>query len=434
MSPQPGLSQRAHWAGGQPISHLMHLALAHPELISLAAGFVDQATLPVDAARDAIEAVLSDPGRARAALQYGTTPGYQPLREAILERLRSADKSTADGRISVDQVVITGGSNQLLHLVGETLLDPGDLVLCASPIYFVFLGMIGNQGARGVGVAADEQGMVPEALDEELARRSRSNELDLVKVIYLTSYYDNPASTTLPAERRAKIVEIAKRWSQPTRIYVVDDIAYRELRYEGQDVPSLRSFDAEGDTVIVAGTFSKSFSPGIRIGWGILPPQLVTPVCEQKGNIDFGAPNFAQHVMAAAFDRGLFDKQVELLRKNYKRKMLAMLEAADKYLAPIKGVHWHHPQGGLYVWLAVPQHIDTGPNGPLIQHALAAGVLYVPGEYCYPAAGEPPKRNMIRLSFGVQGEENIRRGIRALAEAIGKVQKREAASPAALGK
>lgn len=431
MSPQPGLSQRAYWAGGQPISHLMHQALAHPELISLAAGFVDQATLPVEAAQEAIDIVLSDAAQARAALQYGTTAGYGPLRACILAQLRAADQTAADDGLDIDQVIITGGSNQLLHLVGETLLDPGDLVLCASPSYFVFLGMIGNQGARGVGIAADEHGMIPEALDEELARRDRCDELELVKAIYVTSYYDNPASTTLSAERRSQIVEIAKRWSRVTRIHVIEDIAYRELRYEGSDVPSMRSFDADGNTVIVAGTFSKSFSPGIRIGWGILPRDLVAPVCEQKGNIDFGAPNFAQHVMAAALDRGLFDEHVKVLRANYRRKMYAMLDALERHLQHIDGVQWHRPEGGLYVWLALPEEIDTGPAGPLIQEALDAGVLYVPGEYCYPPAGEPAKKNRIRLSFGVQSEENIRRGIKALGQAIDKVLQRPPVAAAA---
>ena len=417
------LSQRAGWAGGQPISRLMHLALAHPNLISLAAGFVDQETLPVEPAREAMAAVLADASRARAALQYGTTAGYPPLREAVLARLAAADGNPpSEANLSIEQVVVTAGSNQLLHLINEALFDPGDVVLCAAPSYFVYLGMVGNQGARSLGVASDEQGMIPEALEEELHRRERYGELDRVKAIYLTSYYDNPASATLPARRRAAIVETAKRWSRAGKIYIIEDAAYRPLRYEGDDLASMRSFDAEGDTVIVAETFSKSFSPGIRVGWGVLPPELVAPILSLNGNIDFGSPNFTQHVMAEVLARGLFDRQVALLQASYRTKLAAMLDAADQFLAPLAGVEWQRPTGGLYVWLRLPEAIDTGPGGPLMQLAMEEGVLYVPGEYCYPAEGEPPRHNMIRLSFGVQTAANIRRGVRALAQAIQKVR------------
>jgi len=421
-SAAPRLSQRAGWAGGQPISRLMHLALAHPNLISLAAGFVDQETLPVEPAREAIEAVLADAAGARAALQYGTTAGYPPLREAVLARLIDADDHPAtEAKLSIDQVVVTAGSNQLLHLLNEALLDAGDIVLCAAPSYFVYLGMVGNGGARTVGVAADEQGMIPDALEEELHRRERFGELNRVKAIYVTSYYDNPASATLSAERRAAIVETAKRWSRATKIYVIEDAAYRALRYEGDDLASMRSYDAEGDTVVVAETFSKSFSPGIRVGWGVLPPDLVGPILSLKGNIDFGSPNFTQHVMAEVLARGLFDRQVALLQESYLGKLAATLEAADEFLAPLDGVRWQRPTGGLYVWLRLPESIDTGPGGRLMQLAMDEGMLYVPGEYCYPAEGAPPRKNMIRLSFGVQSPANIRRGVEALAKAIRQV-------------
>ena len=415
------LSQRAQWAGGQPISELMAQALAHPELISLAAGFVDQATLPVEPTQQALAAIFSDARRARAALQYGTTPGYPPLREAILARMVEADHALrSEAGLSTDQVVITAGSNQLLHLVGETLLDPGDIVLCAAPSYFVFLGMLANQGARSVGVAADEQGLIPEALEETLQRLDKADELSRVKAIYCTSYFDNPCSVSLAAERRPQIVEIAQRWSTEHRIYVIEDAAYRELRYSGDDLPSLRAYDGDGETVIVAGTFSKSYSPGIRVGWGVLPKALVGPVCEQKGNIDFGSPNFAQHLMHQVLDAGLFDKHVAQLRVSYRTKLEAMLAAADQYLAPLAGVDWIRPEGGLYVWLTLPEEIDAGPDGVLFRRAMEAGVLYVPGEYCFPVEGER-KKNTIRLSFGVQPVENIERGMRALAEAIGSL-------------
>lgn len=417
-----GLSRRAAWAEGQPVSYLMHKALAHPQLISLAAGFVDPQTLPAEPTKQALEALLSDAVAARSALQYGTTQGFAPLREAILERFVHADGNPATERgLSIDQVVMTAGSNQLLHLVCDTLLDPGDIVLCGAPSYFVFLGMIANLGARAIGVDTDEDGMIPEALDERLSSLKASGELERVKAIYVTSYFDNPSSVTLSAERRPQIVEIARRQSGERTIYVIEDTAYRDLRYFGEDIPSMRAFDPDGQTVVVAQTFSKSYSPGIRVGWGILPNKLVEPVCNQKGNLDFGSPNFSQHLMAKVFELGLFDPHVERLREGYRPKLEAMLEAADEHFGPIRGVRWMRPRGGLYVWLALPEEIDTGPSGQLFEHTIEEGTLYVPGEYCYPSEGTRRPKNMIRLSFGVQSPKRIRDGIEALARAVRKL-------------
>jgi len=418
-----GLSQRADWAGGEPIANLlMAKTLANPELVSLAAGFVDHQTLPVESTRRALDAIWSDPKLARAGLQYGTTIGYLPLREAVLERILEADGcSGRELNLSVDQVVVTAGSNQLLFLVGDTLLNPGDVAICGAPSYFVFLGTLANLGGRAVGVEIDQHGVIPEAIEEELARLESAGELDRVKLIYVTTYYDNPSGVSVPSERRAALVELAKRWSRKSKIYLIEDAAYRELRYYGEDIPSLRSFDPEGDTVVHAGTFSKSFSPGIRVGWGMLPPRLVEPVLAQKGNLDFGSPNLNQLLMATVLQMGLFDAHLVQLCESYRAKIDAILAAADEFLAGIDGIEWVRPTGGLYVWLRLPEGIDTGLSGPLFDRAVEEGVLYVPGEYCYPAAGRPPKKNMLRLSFGIQSCESIGRGIEALARAIRQV-------------
>jgi 2-aminoadipate transaminase len=399
----------------------MSRALANPDLISLAAGFVDQQTLPLEAARQAIDSLLSVNQAGLAALQYGTTPGFPPLRDAVLQRFLSADGVTAAAsQLTVEQTVVTAGSNQLLHLVGESLLDPGDIVLCAAPTYLVFLGTLANIGARSIGVATDRHGMIPEALNEQLQRLEKAGDLPRVKLVYLVTYSDNPAGLTMPFDRRGRIVELVKRWSRAGKIHIISDAAYRELRYWGDDIPSLRSFDEDGQTVIATETISKSFSPGIRVGWGFLPRHLVEPVCNQKGNIDFGSPNFSQHLMAEVFAQGLFEPHVERIRASYRKKLQAMLAAADRLLAPIPGVRWVRPSGGLYVWLELPDHIETGPSGTLFDLAAKEGVLYVPGEYCFPTEGEPVRKNMIRLSFGVQTCEKIAAGMQALARAIRK--------------
>ncbi len=425
MPKQSRLSQRALRAAGQPISYLMHIALARPELISLAAGFVDQTTLPIEAVRQAVDHVLSDPARGRAALQYGTTQGDLQLREMVLDRLATDDGVDFAARgMTVDRVITTAGSNELLFLVSETILDPGDIVLCGAPTYFVYLGALKNLGARSYGVAIDDDGIIPEALEDALTHLDAKGELDRVKAIYVTSYYDNPSSVTLTAQRRAALVEIAKRFSRHRSIYVIDDAVYRELRYFGDDVPSLLAVDDEADTVIHTSSFSKSFSPGVRVGWGMLPAELIEPVCNQKGNIDFGSPNLSQQIMAAVLQLGLFDRHVEQLRESYRPKLTAMLEALDEHLSDVPGVSWSEATGGLYVWLEVGG-VDTGSGGPLFQHALDEGVLYVPGIHCFPDEGESSRTDMIRLSFGVQPPDRIRQGIAELAAAIGEVKSRE---------
>ena len=419
-----GLSRRAAMACDQPISYLMHKALAHPELISLAAGFVDQQSLPVDFTREALDWIMSDAHRARAALQYGTTHGYLPLREALLSRLLADDgTSQAEQNVTPEQIVVTAGSNQFLHLLADVLFDPGDIVLCTSPTYLVYLGVLQSAGVRAIGVEADSDGMIPESLESQLARLDATGELARVKAIYIVSYFDNPTNVTLSVERRPQIVELARRWSHQGRIHVIEDAAYRELRYDAVDIPSLRAFDSEGDTVILAQTFSKSFSPGIRVGWGVLPEHLVEPLCYLKGNCDFGSPNFAQHLMSAVLEAGLYDPHLQLLRTEYRTKLQAMLSAADEYLGPLPGVSWLKPQGGLYVWLTVPEGIDTGTDSKLFDLAIEEGMLYVPGAYCYPADGQEVPRNTIRLSFGVQSPERIRQGMAALARSIERVQR-----------
>ena len=220
--------------------------------------------------------------------------------------------------------------------MADTLLDPGDIVLAAAPSYFVFMAALTNVGARTIGVAADDEGIVPEALEEELSRRRKADELGRVKAIYLVSYYDNPRGVTTSLRRRQRLLDIAKRWSRENSIYVIEDAAYRELRCYGDDVPSLLALakdDGDGERVIHAGTFSKPYSPGIRVGWGILPRKLVEPVLAQKGNVDFGSPHFNQVLIAAAMETGLFDRHVTTLRESYRRKLDATLRAAEEHLA-----------------------------------------------------------------------------------------------------
>jgi len=421
---QPSLSARALRAADAPISALMRQALEQPGLISLAAGFVDPTSLPTEAARTAAVSLLSDPEVARVALQYGSTPGNTPLRRQVLERVLRADVADAHTpRESLidppteEQVVLTAGSNQLLALLADALLDPGDCVLCDAPTYFVFTGLIESVGGHCVGVPSDENGMLMPALEAELERQAATGTLGRVKAIYVMSYFDNPRGVSLAAERRAQLVAIAERYSRSHRIYVIEDAAYRELRFSGADEASVRAYDTHGETVVYAGTFSKSFAPGVRVGFGILPKTLAPAVLSLKGNLDFGSPHLSQCLVSRALELGLLEPQAQLLREIYASKAAAMLAALDEHVAPLGGCSYQRPNGGLYVWLNLPEYVDTSSRGRLLLRARELGVLYVPGEYCYPARSERPSSSM-RLSFGVQSEERIAEGIAKLAKAI----------------
>ena len=401
------------------IGELMALRLTRPHLISLAAGFVDQDSLPIEATREMMNDLLADVSIARSALQYGSTSGLPELRRMILDRhLRQERKSMSSSSFSIEQVVCTAGSNQLLHLVCDSLFDPGDIVLCATPTYLVALGIFRYLGVRAIGISTDEEGIIPEALDEALERLNTLDELHRVKAIYVVSYFDNPCGMTMPIERRGQMVEIAKRWSRKARIHIIEDGAYRELRYEGDDLPSMVSFDTDRDTVIYAGTFSKAYSPGLRVGWGILPPHLVDPVCQMKANIDFGSPNFNQYLIAKLMEFNRYEPHIESLRRRYRSKRNAMISAAEKSLRAIPAVSWEEPTGGLYVWLQLPEFMDAGHSGTLLARAMDYGVFYVPGEYFFAGEGMEVQRQTIRLSFGAQDEKKIEQGIGLLAKAI----------------
>ena len=410
------LSVRGQQASEQPIGMLMSTALQNLEMISLAAGFVDNTSLPTDLVAESTATVLSSPESGRRAMQYGTNDGLYELRQAIAGRNFSGDADEI-----ADRMILTAGSNQMLHLVSECLLDAGDIVLCGAPTYFVYMGLLKDCGVRAFGVESDDQGMIPASLDESLAELEAAGELPRVKAVYLIPYSDNPGGTTMPAPRRQELIAVMRRWNEKTSLTLLVDNAYRDLRYEGEDVPSMLDLGADPEWTIETGTFSKNFAPGIRVGWGVLPQWLREPVSQVKAVIDFGSAHLNQNVMLDLINSGRFDLQVARLREVYSRKLTAMLDACAEHLGPIDGVRYRAPTGGLYVWVQLPEGIDASPGSPLWVQCTERGVLYVPGEFCFPTEGAAIQKNSMRLSFGVQQEEPIAQGIRILGEAIANV-------------
>ncbi len=410
-------SYRAGLSSGQPIGRLMAQALAYPNLVSLAAGFVDNATLPCEAVERVVTRLANQPELLRKSLQYASTAGNDEFRRALVDWNY---RDWPDAKPNAERVILTAGSNQFLHLLAEALLDPGDIVIAASPTYFVFLGMLRGVGARAIGVQADDDGMCMDALSETLDRIVASGDAKRLKAIYTVTDFDNPGGSTLTLQRRQRLIEMVQRWRREHGpLLIFSDNAYQLLRFDGEALPPLPEISADAqDFVIELGTFSKSFSPGIRVGWGVVPDSLVPQLLEIKSNIDFGSPHFSQVIMLETLRSGEFDRHLPVILEGYRAKRNAMLDALERHMSGLPGVHWREPKGGLYVWLTLPEHIDASDTGLLWQHATQNGVLYVPGGYCFPPEGVPAQANTIRLSYGVQSCQGVSEGILRISDAI----------------
>ncbi|MEZ6122697.1 MAG: PLP-dependent aminotransferase family protein [Planctomycetaceae bacterium] len=415
----------AERAAGQAIGYLMQQGIENADCLSLAAGFVDPMTLPVEIVRQTASEILGDAVRGRTALQYGTTQGSRPLREVFQEYLTDLEgPGSRMHELPSDRLMLTTGSQQLLALVSQAIFNPGDICLVAAPTYFVFLGVLDGVGAEAIPVKTDSDGMCPVALEQQLERLAADGRLDRVRMVYVVSDHDNPAGISVSAERRPQLVDVVHRWSDRQHMYLLEDAAYRELHYDGPVRPSLWSFDRPSDTygrehVILSQTFSKSFSPGLRVGVGVLPVELIKPVSDLKGNEDFGSTHLSQHIVASVLESGGYRPHVAALTESYRSKRDVMLSAAAEFFAGLPGVTWLKPQGGLYVWMSLPEHISTGFDSDLFRRATQVDkVMYVPGELCYPSGWEARPRNQMRLSFGVLDHESLSEAMRRLASAV----------------
>lgn len=420
MHPVLRLSEHAQRSADQAIGFLMQQAVENADCISLAAGLVDEQSLPVAAAREAVAELLSDVAAGRKILQYGITPGPEPLRRVFRSYLADLEQHP-DGLkdLPLSQLMLTTGSQQLLSLVSQALFNPGDICLVAAPTYFVFIGVLQAAGARIIPIHSDDNGMCPEALEKTLQQLEAEGQLHRVRLVYVVSYFENPSGISVSVERRPKLLEITQRYSHSNRILLLEDAAYRELIYDGEPAPSIWSFDKTRETVILAQTFSKSFSPGIRVGFGVLPQQLVKAVSDLKGNEDFGSAHLNQHIVARVLKNGVYARHVETVRNSYRQKRDAMLAAAEREFADVPGVSWVRASGGMYVWMKLPDHVETGFSSELFRRATQIDkVMYVPGELAYPMDWPQRPRCEMRLSFGVQSVEGIEEGIRRLARAV----------------
>ena len=437
------LSQLGQRTEAPPISWLMQLTLDHPKLISLAAGFTDNESLPVDETRELLNEILGSPKSRRSALQYGTTAGDPHLRHLTADRLWKLD-AAAEKRFSAaadevaerarnvrharrshpvafseiyapERMLITSGSQQLLYMLTECLCDPGDIVLLEDPTYFVYLGIVQSHGFCCRGIRLEADGIDLSHLEQRLEALRRRGELKRVKMLYLVSYSQNPTGITTSFVKKVAALAMLRRFERAAGhpIYLLEDAAYRELRFAGQDVASALAAERADERVIYTGTYSKPFATGVRVGFGILPKPLLTVVLRVKANHDFGTSNLLQQLLRRALASCRYESHLTELHRRYARKAATMTRAMREHFPA--NVRWQEPDGGLYVWARCPKPVKTGVHSRLFQSALRHEVLYVPGEFCY--AADPTRRKPngeMRISFGGATEADIRTGIARL--------------------
>ena len=317
--------------------------------------------------------------------------------------------------------MITGGSQQLLYMTVEALCDEGDIVLVEDPTYFVFLSILQSHGIRARGIRLECDGLDLAHLETALDRLKKSGELRRVKALYLVSYFQNPTGVTTSFKKKRGILKLLKKFEPAAGhpIYLIEDAAYRELRFKGPDIKSALMVPGAADRVIYTGTYSKPFATGARVGFGLLPEPLFTTVQHIKGNHDFGTANLLQQLLAGALETGLYNRHVTKIEKRYGQKAQVMKQALEEHFPP--NVEIWESGGGLYFWARLPKNISTGLKSKVFQSALENDVLYVPGAICY--ADDTSRRkpdHEMRLSFGSASEENIREGIKRLGKVLRK--------------
>jgi 2-aminoadipate transaminase len=269
-----------------------------------------------------------------------------------------------------------------------------------------------------------EDGIDLAHLEQVLERLKKSGELRRVKMLYLVTYYQNPTGVTTSFAKKVGALKLLRKYERDAGhpIYLLEDAAYRELRFTGNDVKSALAVKGYANRVIYAGTYSKPFATGTRVGFGILPEPVHTAVARIKGNHDFGTSNLLQQLIVRAISSGRYEKHLEVLQRRYARKARRMLAALRQYFPP--SVQWWEPRGGLYFWARLPEPMRSGVKSKLFQTAIARDILYVPGGLCYANDPTRPKPdNALRLSFGGGSLENIQVGIERLGGVLHKLLK-----------
>lgn len=364
-----------------------------PEVISFAGGLPASELFPIQEIKEVNDYVLDCCGE--QALQYTTTEGFRPLRRWIAERMNSRLGTAFDE----DNIMITHGSQQALDLTGKVFLEEGDVVLCESPTYLAAISAFRAYGCRFAEVETDEEGMIISRLEKALEENPEA------KLIYVIPDFQNPTGRTWSLERRRQLAELSAKYN----VMVIEDNPYGELRYEGRFLPSVKSFDKEGN-VLCTGTFSKIFCPGYRIGWIAGEKEVIRKYVLVKQGVDLQCNTVAQMVISTFLEKYDIDAHIDKIREVYRRRRDAAVDSIERFFPD--NIKYTKPEGGLFLWVELDEKMNTTK---LLEKCLEQDVAFVPGDSFYPNSG---KRNTMRINFSNTQEEKIVEGIRRIGNAI----------------
>lgn len=376
-----------------------------PEIISFAGGLPAKESFPLEQLQEICAEVIATDGA--AACQYGSTEGVPELLEILAQRYRDQGLSY----VTKENITIITSSQQGLDTVGKIFLNRGDKYICELPSYLGALGAFNSYGGVGVGIPQDEQGMSAVELEKTLAEMKAKGEKP--KFIYLIPDFQNPAGMTMPEARRIEILNIAKKYE----IMVVEDSPYRELRFSGKPQRMLYDLDNGEGNVITLGTFSKIFMPGFRMGWVLAHPMVIDNFVKAKQSTDLCTSAFLQKITVKFFQKNYFDANVKNIVDMYRGKLEAMLGAFEKYMP--EGVTWTRPEGGLFLFLTLPEGYDAEE---LFQIAIEKNVAFVLGTVFFVNGGG---KNTMRINFSYMSEEMNIEGVKRLADAIKELYARK---------
>ncbi|HLI87511.1 MAG TPA: PLP-dependent aminotransferase family protein [Ktedonobacteraceae bacterium] len=371
-----------------------------PDMISFSGGLPAPEVFPAEKMARVAQHILRTDGA--QALQYGPTEGYPPLRELIAQRM------TQDGlRLTAENVLITTGSQQALDLLGKIFFDPGDTVLVESPTYMGALTSWNPYEVEYMTLPSDQHGLITANLDDALRAEP--------KCLYVLPTFQNPGGTTLPLERRRQLIAAINRRGVP----VIEDDPYGQLRFEGEALPSLLLLDSQQQArnggayqgnIIYVGTFSKVLAPGLRVAWVVAPGEVIRKLVQAKQGADLHTASLNQMIVYELVREGFIEQHLPEMLRLYRERRDVMLEALARYFPP--GASWTHPEGGLFLWVTLPEWMDATE---VLRAAVERGVAFVPGASFHARGGGA---NTMRLNFSHSSPEKLREGVARLGQVL----------------
>jgi len=366
-----------------------------PDIISFAGGLPAPELFPVEEMKEIAVKVLEEGGQ--TALQYSATEGFAPLRQKIAQTMNELGI-----KVDASNILITSGSQQGLDFTGKIFLNPGDVVICESPSYLGALNAFKAYQPKFVEIAMDEEGMIIEDLEKALEQHPEA------KFIYTIPDFQNPTGRTMAVDRRKRLVELANKFNIP----VIEDNPYGELRFEGVRPPAIKSFDTEG-RVAYLGTFSKTFCPGLRIGWVCAQPEILQKYIIVKQGADLQTNTMSQRELDKFLSEYSLPEHVERIKDVYRKRRDLMLKTIKETFP--SEVKYTVPEGGLFTWVSLPKHMDAKE---VLKAALEQKVAFVPGGSFFPNGGQ---ENHFRLNYSMMTEEKIVDGITKLGNVLKKL-------------